>query len=335
MTILIGWILGASSILQSDMPPGVRIKHKELISPRGGASFITAVDANTVLTVDSRVTINLWQFKQNENLRKIATLTAEEAFRTFDYCQSSKMFAFSNSNSINNEILFYSISAQRQFTRRKHLKLPFAHGPTMEFRFSPKGSRFAYSSYEEKAIKLLDGKTLESTQSIHCSKYVSDLYFLDESLLLAITADDHASIWDVSRSPAKHLCKFIVPKKGHEMLGITIKPVPNKAIVYYISETGVTIGATAISLESAIKVQNEVPQFANFTKPGWLFRVSPGSKTMVVGDIDKNLRVVNLVTNRMIAQLKLDDIPWSAVFISDTHFLVGCLHGHFYSFSIE
>src|SRR5262249_36322925 len=102
--ILVAWIVGVWCILQTNTPTEVRVKHKEIISPSGGPSFITAIDLNTVLTVDSSRTIKLWEFKENKNLRRIATLPAEKIFGSFDWCQSSKMLAFSNSASINNEI---------------------------------------------------------------------------------------------------------------------------------------------------------------------------------------------------------------------------------------
>jgi WD40 repeat protein len=336
MKYLIGWLLGVCSFVQSDTSSRVRVLHEEVINPTGGASFISGVDAHTILTVDSRRTINLWEIEEKWKVKQLVILPTESIFRSFDYCQFSRTFAYSNSNSVNNELFFYSITDARQFVKKKHIKLPFADGPTMAFRFSPQGNRFAYSSHKEEAIKILDGNTLEPTQLIRWPHYVEHLSFLDESLLLAVAGNDQACIWDLNESPPKCLSRFILPKNGHQLLGVTVNGDEKKAVVYYVSKPRTEIGSSIIDFSSTITVTNQSPSLLRLAKPGWVFCVSPRLKNLVIGDTDGNLTVIDLVNSKVLLQRKLDDIPWSAVFFNaDNHFLVGCLNGRFYSFSIE
>ena len=112
-----------------------------LVRKRGGANQISVVDHSTFLTVDSRSEINLWKFDGTANLTQISSLPTGWHFRSFDYSLASKTLAFSNSNSLNNEIHVYSIDKQSRFAKVRiiDLKPHFESGCTMEIRFSPTG----------------------------------------------------------------------------------------------------------------------------------------------------------------------------------------------------
>ena len=92
------WIVIA--LITSNEPGSLisfELKDSSFIKPRfGGASHSFIVDNKTILTVDAKREINLWEFHKTAKVKLISSRLLEWSNWNFDYSKKNKIIAFAN-----------------------------------------------------------------------------------------------------------------------------------------------------------------------------------------------------------------------------------------------
>jgi len=166
------------------------------------------------------------------------------------------------------------------------------------------------------------------------------LHFLNDKLLMAVSIEGQATIWEVSSHPPRIMKEFHVPLEPTltgVIKDIHLDDVENVITLVYFTPAG-QLGVSEISYRDTISVKNRTVALGEWS---WFHtcKLSPNKKYLLTGDTKANLRVLDISTPKatMVLQRKLEDAREirSIEYLDESHVAVGCLGEWLYVFKIR
>lgn len=335
MTIaLVYFMCGMYSMWQPVSNPAqqFRLIDQHRVRETGGATHSFEVDDSTILTVDSKMQLNLWRFSDTSKLGRIATHDVGWSSWNFAYSRRNKVIAYPAQR--NNGIHFYKISDDGSFQLAKFLDWSSVcpKGPTLTLAFSPDGRSFAFSACHSKSIEILDSSEYKSKHSLPHKEYVDWLAFLSDDLLLSISDTDVLRVWRLSGKNPVMIVECNLPKDGWEILDVGYSHEQQRLVAWY-GLPGCFVGYTEITLTRADAVKHGK---LKLQAPNGIlvFRVSPDLDYLVIGTTKSEVTIVSCRDFEESAAVALQGRPASVLFLNKgNRFLVGCLNGNIALFS--
>jgi len=257
------------------------------------------------------------------------------------YCPLTRALAHADSTD-NTAIYFYSVKADGQLVKTKTIAFgaEYKKGPTLALAYSPNGSLFAYANQKQKPIILLETKGYKEVSAIPFKASVEMLEFLNDKLLLAVGFEGQATIWDISSQKLTIAKEFHVPfgpTLAGAVMDMRFDRIAKVITLVYYTPTGL-LGLTEVSYGDGISVRHRTVELGKWA---WFGRckLSPNKKYLLTGDINANLRVLDITTAnaKMMLERKLEGarVIRSIEYLDESHVAVGCLGEWLYVFKIR